>query len=135
MAFGFSPKYQVEVSLNDLTKEQFLLLGVESAKKLEWNIGTVTPEGFFAYTQFSMSSWSEVVSVKIMEERVLVRSECSGSQLLDWGKNKNNVKHFLWELKQLKEQTSAAEIAQRYEELIFMIKNKENDHVYETLPN
>ena len=74
MAFGFSPKFESELPLGDLTREQFLLLGIESAKKLGWDIGTVTTNGFVAYSKFSMSSWSEEIIVKVYEERISLKS-------------------------------------------------------------
>ncbi len=106
MAFGFSPKYQLEARFNDLTKEHFLVLGIEAAKKLDWNIGAVHENSFVAYTKFSMGSWSEEVTVNIDGDLALLRSECAGSQIFDWGKNKRNIEDFITTFKELKESIS-----------------------------
>ena len=59
MAFGISPKYAQDISLEGLTEEQFLALTIEAVKALGWNVGHINKGGFNAYTKFSMSSWSE----------------------------------------------------------------------------
>jgi rhomboid protease GluP len=126
MAFGFSPKFESELPLGDLTREQFLLLGIESAKKLGWDIGTVTTNGFVAYSKFSMSSWSEEIIVKVYEERISLKSECTGSQLFDWGKNSSNIENFIRILRDLKQQSSVEELNRKHEELSSTIIKDEN---------
>ena len=91
MAFGFSPKHIQEFILDNLSQEQFLVLAIEAVKKLGWNIGYTSETGFIAYTKFSMSSWSEEITVKIEDGNATLKSECTGSQMVDWGKNKKNI--------------------------------------------
>lgn len=91
MAFGLSPKYIQELSFDNLTSEQLLVLTIEAAKKLDWNVGYTSENGFIAFTKFSMSSWSEEVKVKIEGNNANLKSECTGSQMVDWGKNKENI--------------------------------------------
>src|SRR5579859_5576009 len=110
MAFGFSPKYQHEIPLNDLPSEHFLVLGIESAKKLGWDIGPINQNGFVAYTKFSMGSWSEEVTVKIEGGTALLKSECAGSQFFDWGKNKTNIEDFIETFQGLKVQLIPEEL-------------------------
>ena len=53
-----------------------------------------------AESKFSMSSWGEIINIKIVEEsnhsgKVIFTSICSYSlQIYDWGKNKDNFKKF-----------------------------------------
>ncbi|WP_157493028.1 hypothetical protein [Dyadobacter tibetensis] len=56
MAFGLSLKHIEDLSLDNLTTEQFLVLAIEAAKKLDWNVGYTSETGFIAFTKFSMSS-------------------------------------------------------------------------------
>ena len=38
-----------------------------------------------------MNSWGEEVNVNVEHQKLIVKSECTGSQLIDWGKNKQNT--------------------------------------------
>jgi len=95
MAFGFSPKYIETFQVHDLTNTQLLALAIGVVEKLEWNIGAQDKTKFLAYTKFSMSSWSEEIRIEIEDKTIKIKSECTGSQILDWGKNKKNVKLFI----------------------------------------
>jgi len=94
IAFGFSPKQIDDIVTINLSKKQALVLALEAAKKLNWNIVSVSESGFIAYTKFSMSSWSEEVQIKIEVGNINIKSECTGSQLIDWGKNRKNIDDF-----------------------------------------
>lgn len=117
MAFGLSPKYTRDFPLDDLTAEQFLILAMEAAKKLGWNIGQTTETGFIAFTGFSMSSWSEEVQVNITGSNANLKSACTGNQLMDWGKNKKNIENLITTLQELKASYSSEELMLKYEEL------------------
>lgn len=117
MAFGLSPKHLSEFSLGDLSPEQFLVIALKTAEKLGWNIGSISKSGLQAYTKMSMASFSEEISIKIVNGTVLLKSECTGNQLMDWGKNKENIAKFLASFKKLKQNTLPEEIELAYEEL------------------
>jgi len=116
MAFGFSPRYHRDIQLNDLTTENFLVLAIESARRFEWELGPIHANGFVAYTKFSLGSWSEEVTVTIGDS-VTLKSECAGSQLFDWGKNKQNIDALINAIQALKHQFTPDELATRYAEL------------------
>lgn len=122
MAFGITPKHLHEEVFENLSPEQILVVGIEVAKKLGWKIGYTNENGFVAYTKFSWVSWSEEVSFKIDGKKLNIKSECTGSQLVDWGKNKENVESFLTKFKESSELLTVEEIAIRFQE----IKNKTN---------
>jgi len=99
MAFGISPKHTQEITIETKTSEELLVVALLAAKQLKWNISRVTKNGFLAYTRFSMTSWSEEVKCVINEDGVIsIKSECTGSQIIDWGKNKKNTEAFEQEL-------------------------------------
>src|SRR5690606_30731522 len=75
---------------------------IEAALKLEWNVSFVSETGFIAYTKFSWSSWSEEVTVKVLNGVINLKSECTGSQLMDWGKNRDNVEALLGKMDEVK---------------------------------
>ncbi|MGZ3871927.1 MAG: rhomboid family intramembrane serine protease [Mucilaginibacter sp.] len=117
MAFGLFPKYIVGVSIEDLTPSQFLVILIEAGQQLGYDFRYVARDGFVAYTGFSMSSASEEITVKIEGDLASLKSECTGNQLVDWGKNKRNIDDLNTQLKELKSKYSAEELDQKYEAL------------------
>lgn len=117
MAFGFSPKFKQEYNLDNLSKSDFLVIAIESAKNLDWNVSFVSENGFIAYTKFSWSSYSEEITVKINDFNSSIKSECTGNQLLDWGKNKKNVEKLISEIDTSKSILTQEEIVTKFSEL------------------
>jgi len=117
MAFGFSPKHVQDFQLDNLDKEHFLIFAIEAAFKLDWNVSFVSETGFIAYTKFSWSSWSEEVTIKIDNNVANIKSECTGSQLMDWGKNKKNIESLLSKLEEVKSVMTQEEIETKLTDL------------------
>lgn len=134
MAFGLSPKYIQDFSFDKLTIKQFLVIAIEAAKKLDWNISYTSETGFIAYTKFSMTSWSEEVKVKIEDNHATLKSECTGNQMMDWGKNKKNIENLVTILNELKNSFTPEELSQKYEELRPSLVSKEKDVLSQPLP-
>jgi rhomboid protease GluP len=117
MAFGFSPKHVQEYQLDNLDKEYFLVFAIEAAFQLDWDVSFISETGFIAYTKFSWSSWNEEVTVKIDNGDVNMKSECTGSQLMDWGKNKKNIEALLSKYEEVKNSLTQEEIEIKLVEL------------------
>jgi len=117
MAFGLSPKYTLELPAGELSREHFLVLLLEAAKQLNWNIGFTDENGFVAYTKFSMTSWAEEVTVKLEDDHAILNSECTGNQMMDWGKNKRNIESLESGFTELKANLSSEQLAEKYAEL------------------
>lgn len=127
MAFGFSPKHVQDYQLDNLDREHFLVFAIEAAFKLDWNVSFVSETGFIAYTKFSWSSWSEEVTVKIDNGVANIKSECTGSQLMDWGKNKKNVEALLSKLEEVKFSLTQEEIETKLNDLRQGYASKDDD--------
>lgn len=127
MAFGFSPKHIQDFNLDGLEKEHFLVIAIEAASKLNWNVSFVSDTGFIAYTKFSWSSWSEEVTIKIDNGIANIKSECTGSQLMDWGKNKKNVETLIATIGEVKTNFTQEEIETKLTELRQSYASKEDD--------
>lgn len=117
MAFGLSPKHEQTIEITDLTNEEFIVIALEVVKKLEWNSSYISEKGFIAYTKFSMSSYGEELKVTINERVVNVKSECTGSQLMDWGKNKGNVENFIATFNEIKNSFSKDQLLEKISEI------------------
>jgi rhomboid protease GluP len=127
MAFGFSPKNVQEYNLDNLDKEHFLVFAIEAASELDWNVSFISETGFIAYTKFSMSSWSEEVTIKIDNGVANIKSECTGAQIMDWGKNKRNVNELIYVIERIKKELTQTEIESKVIELRQKCVAKEED--------
>ncbi len=127
MGFGLTPKHNKDFPVENMTSEQFLIIAIETAEKLNWDIGHISEAGFIAYTEFSMSSWSEEVRVKIDGNVASLKSECTGSQIIDWGKNKENINDFIYMFNELKDKYTHEELEQKYEEIKPKLAHEEKD--------
>jgi rhomboid protease GluP len=127
MAIGFSPKYIENIPLNNQSPEQLLVLAIEAAKQLGWDLGQKNETGFTAFTKFSMSSWSEEITLKVNNEALNIKSECTGNQIADWGKNKRNVALFIAKVEELKSTISIAELILKTEEFKQRLISEEKD--------
>lgn len=114
MAFSLNHQKSRQLELGEFSREQFLVLALEAAQNADWDIGQVSAHGFSAFTRFSLSSFSEEVSVGIQEDRALITSECVGTQLFDWRKNYRNLQTFRKHFEEVKSQLSSDQLENRY---------------------
>lgn len=94
MAFGITPRHAAEISVAEYTQEHVLNSALYSANKLGLKVGNLESDGFKAYTNISASSFGEELTVKLEGSVLYMKSVCTGSQVIDWGKNKKNVADF-----------------------------------------
>lgn len=115
MAFGLTPKFNQQQEIYNRSAAQLLVLAREAAQKLDWKIVHIGEFQLIAHTGFSFSSWSEEVTVNISDSMLDIKSECTGNQVVDWGKNKKNVMRFIATVQALNEELTTEEINQKYE--------------------
>ncbi|WP_247233877.1 hypothetical protein [Telluribacter sp. SYSU D00476] len=100
-----------------MPNEYFLALALEAVKKLDWYIGYKSESGFLAFTKSSEDSWNEEIKVLAEGQSIRLISECTGGQLIDWGKNKKNIDRLLQKIEELKSKLCPEVIATLYEDL------------------
>mgnify|MGYP000023540737 CR=1 FL=1 len=127
ISFGFSPKQIDNLPVTELNKKQLYVLAFETAKKLNWNIGFLSESGFVAYTKMSLFSWGEEIQIKIEVGNINIKSECTGSQIVDWGKNRKNIDLFLASFQKSRENIDNLNIEEQYSELSKKFLNAEED--------
>ncbi len=110
---GITAKHKKELELTDLNTETFLAIALNTVTNLNWQISEVTTSEISAYTSFSLYSWSEKVTIQVEKNKVLLKSECTGNQIIDFGKNKNNINLFITQFEQLKNNLSEGEIIEK----------------------
>lgn len=126
IATGFSPKNMGNLPIPELDNKQALVIAFETAHQLNWNIGTISEVGFFAYTGFSWKSFGEEIQVSIEVGNIHIKSELTGSQIIDWGKNRKNIAEFIALFKQLQVQINLTDLHQRYTELLHDFVSEDN---------
>ncbi len=88
---GLPPRYSTYASLPHRTREERLILFWLAAESLDWEVGTATPETLTAFTHFSLKSWNEQVSIDFSNDNIELFSVSTGVQILDFGRNRQNV--------------------------------------------
>jgi rhomboid protease GluP len=127
MAAGFTPKHSHNIPLNNITKEQFLIFAIESAKKLDWEIGYISDTGLIAYTGKGMFNWKSEFKVVFEESHAVASSTSVGSEMVDWGKNKKIVDKFEAAFEELKATMPEEELSHKYEEVKASLAPEEDD--------
>lgn len=127
MAVGFTPKYIEDFSLNELTPRQFLVLANETANKVGWKVGYLSDNGLIVYTDNGMFSWNAEIKIKIENAVANIQSASTGSEMMDWGKNKKNVVNFIASLEELKQTLTKEELDTKYLELNEQLVSQEED--------
>ena len=127
MAVGFTPKHIEDFPLNDSTQQQFLVLANETAKKIGWKVGYLSDNGLIAYTDNGMFSWNAEIKIKIENGVANIQSASTGSEMMDWGKNKKNVANFIATFEELKPTLMKEELDAKYQELNEQLVSQEED--------
>ena len=127
MAFGLSPKFEQEIHLDSLTQQEFLVIAIETAKKLEWNLSYTSESGLLAYTSFSMMSYGEEIKITVSGKDVKLKSECTGSQMFDYGRNRGNIESFISTYDSIKTTFTKEDLAIKYNTLKETFASKEED--------
>ncbi len=97
MAWGISPRKAITIPLGDYSADHYLTLLYHAFNNLGWRIGYFGRDGIIGYTLISWESYAEEVSVRIVNNTAIVKSECVGYQGLftDYGKNEKNLELLL----------------------------------------
>lgn len=127
MAAGFTPKHIEDFPLNDLTQRQFLVLANETATKIGWKVDYLSENGLIGYTENGMFSWNAEVKIKIENGLANIQSASTGSEMMDWGKNKKNVANFMAAFEELKPTLTKEELDAKYQELNELFVSQEED--------
>ncbi|MDP4129687.1 MAG: rhomboid family intramembrane serine protease [Bacteroidota bacterium] len=110
MAIGLIPHYSVAFPVEGLTAEQFLALAARAAKNLNWELSDSGSDGFIAYTPFRKRSVNEKIQLHVDGGLVSLKSESTGGQFVDWGRNKRNIDAFILNYDNLRSSLSTEEL-------------------------
>jgi rhomboid protease GluP len=97
--WGYSPKVEKYIPLGDFPADRYLIIAQQAIENLGWKLSHLSASGIIAYTGLSVQSYSEEISIRIVANFAIFKSECIGIQLLftDYGKNQQNLDKFFHE--------------------------------------
>ena len=95
MLMNFTQKHNVELQLANITPQQFLNIAIETSKSLGWIYGSLTDNGFVAYTNNGMFAWNAEIRVKIKNGSVDLISQSRGIHSIEFGRDKENLAQFI----------------------------------------
>ncbi|TXC76933.1 rhomboid family intramembrane serine protease [Luteibaculum oceani] len=98
MAVGFPAKFQEEFPLPSQDKVQLGASILTAAEQLNWELFSLTENSFTFVSRMSWTSWGEKITISILEDEISIISCCAGVQIVDFGKNKENVARLRKEL-------------------------------------
>lgn len=127
MAVGFTPRHTESISIEPFTQQEFLALAVEAANKAGWQITYLSEAGFMATTNNGMFSWNGDSRLKIEGSIAHITSESSGSEMIDWGKNRKNVNAFIDTFNAVKQQNNKEQLQAIWEDLQQYFVDKQED--------
>jgi len=125
MSWGFPPKYTSELNIS--SREKALVLLNDSFNQLNWKVSYIGHNGILAYTKFSFASYGEEITIRFDNDKVIIKSQCIGSQLWDWGRNEKNIRDLVSVCKYLSEKTTEEDVAQKFSDLNSQFSTQEID--------
>lgn len=117
MSFGLTPQYASDLQLENLSQENFIVIAVEAAKKMNWNVSHIHETGFTAYGKFSGKSSGEEINISIDNDIAHIESKCLGNQMFDWNVNRKNVEGFISHFNECLSSITDNELAKKWQEL------------------
>jgi rhomboid protease GluP len=127
MAFGFTPNFATDLALDQQTPQQFLTLATETAARLGWDVHQTSETCLIAFTPWSAFSWKAKIIIRIAGDSANIRSESTGNEMMDWGKNKKNVQRFIYAFNEMRNSLSPEDLEHKYEELKPQLAPSEQD--------
>ena len=117
MSIGFTQKHVEEIGVDNLTTEQFLSIAIEASRLIGWVFSNVHEKGFIAYTNNGVFSWNAEIRLKINNGFALLQSQSRGNEIIEFGKNKENLQRFISTFYDLKKSLTPEEITIKYKNL------------------
>jgi len=100
MPGGITPNKTETIPLDDYNPDHYLTILYHAMVALGWHVGYFDHDGIIAYTTISWASYSEEVSARVINNSVVIKSECVGFQgfWTSYFKNKKNLDQLLNEV-------------------------------------
>ncbi|MBK0379380.1 rhomboid family intramembrane serine protease [Mucilaginibacter segetis] len=117
MAIGFTPKYIETQYLDDISREQYLVIAIETVKVLGWTVKKTSLSGLIANTSKGIFSKNSEIRIQTEGDEVTLKSTSTGNELADWGRNKKNLAYFNKRFYEVRSTYSLKQLDEKYNEL------------------
>jgi rhomboid protease GluP len=117
MAIGITPKHREEIPLHELTGLEFLTIAIQTATQLNWTILYQSASGFIAQSGTSFFNSNSEIKLIIEDQTAMLSSESIGGEMIDFNKNKKNVRTFLDAFSTVQAELSPEELSVKSQEL------------------
>lgn len=88
MAFGFTPKFELEYDISTISNARFFVHALAIIKSKKWEVNSISENSIVAVSRASIASWGEEIFFTISDKNVKITSYCIGFQFLDFGKKR-----------------------------------------------
>lgn len=130
MAIGLNPSYTTSIALERYTPQQFLVLALDAAANLGWYLHYVSDTGLVA----TSVQYRSEVTLRIESNSASITSISLDNLMIDFGRNKKNVRRFLQTLSDAKGQATEEYLYQRYEQIWPYLPAPEADALLQRKP-
>lgn len=127
MAFGFTPTFKSSISLENLPQEQALAAAVNAVQIIGWQLQYISARGLIAYTNNGILKWNGKITLKFNRDTVDIKSESTGNEMQDWGRNKKAVEKFTSVFLETVKETSPDVLLATYHNLLPHLTPPESD--------
>lgn len=117
MAIGFTPKHSEEFILDGLSQSHFIIIALETANYLKWEITHLSESGLLAFTKNGRFSWNGEVKIFVENGVANIHSSSTGGELIDLGRNKKNVAKFLTSFHEIRTKWSPQELEEKFQSI------------------
>ncbi|SEM94124.1 rhomboid protease GluP [bacterium A37T11] len=118
MAIGLNPHYSLAMPLDGIPPTHFLVMAMEVAKQLGWDIAFADADTIIAFTGSREARDGEQVSLTVWDTGASLLSQCKGYQLIDGGKNRQNIEQFMEAFHHEKQRLATDDLDERYKALM-----------------
>lgn len=84
-----------EIPLENLSREQFLALSLETTQQMGWVLGNIIQNGFVAYTCKGLFANNAEIRLQIKEDLAQLQSKSVGNDFVNVKENKRNIREFI----------------------------------------
>jgi rhomboid protease GluP len=127
MALGPHPKYHQDIPIKDLAGEEALVLAFEAALRQSWQVGYLSHAGLIAYTNALVASKNSEIRIRFEDGMLRISSASISSEIMDRGRNRQNVEGFIAAFNNVRTAFTAEELACKYEQLSPSLVPPESD--------
>ena len=126
MAAGLNPNFIAHFPLDNLSPEDFLVIANEAIAYNQWNAGLISRTQLEAFTNRGVFKRNAKITITINVDTADIKSQSTGSEMIDMGMNKKTVQEFIDAFNIVKANYSEEQLKDKFQELKGSLSDNEN---------